>query len=376
MEKIFLSDESDDAGNFGTPLFLSKWRVVSKKSSTFAKIKNKNMENLIKYVNIHNFKSVADLELKDCRRINLFIGYPNVGKSNVLEALSLFSVPFLQEGESLNKLIRVENKNELFFNLLENTCFVKTNMESIEFDTNLRFKLFKEEYDEIICQFSKKLILEHRDFEPRGEFYDGSGSGSILRYAFKREKQWKSVGDELLLPPFGENIVDTLSDNDNVSEVLAWIKNEFSKYKLEPVFDVSTNSLKIQQRLNSDKVKQLPYSSIADTLQRMIFYKTAIASNKNSVLLFEEPEAHAFPPYIATIMNDIIDAESNRFFIVTHSPIVVNAFLEYEKVRRETSIYLFDLKNGQTIAKRLSDEEMALAYEYGDDLFFNLENLL
>ncbi|MDR1897135.1 MAG: AAA family ATPase [Prevotellaceae bacterium] len=334
------------------------------------------MENLIKYVKIHNFKSIADLELEDCRRINLFIGYPNVGKSNVLEALSLFSVPFLQEGESLNKLIRVENKNELFFNLLENTCFVKTNIESMELDTNLRLKLFKEGYDAIIYPFSKKLILEHRNFEPHGAFYNSPDSGNILRYAFKQEKQWKSIGDELLLPPFGENIVDTLSGNENVSEVVAWIKNEFLKYKLELVFDISTNSLKIQQRLNGDKVKQLPYSSIAGTLQRMIFYKTAIASNKNSVLLFEEPEAHAFPPYIATIMNDIIDAGSNRFFIVTHSPVVVNAFLEYENVRRETSIYLFDFKNGQTTAKRLSDEEMALAYEYGDALFFNLENLL
>jgi AAA15 family ATPase/GTPase len=44
------------------------------------------MENFIKQVNIHNFKSIADLKLEDCKRINLFIGYPNVGKSNVLEA--------------------------------------------------------------------------------------------------------------------------------------------------------------------------------------------------------------------------------------------------------------------------------------------------
>jgi hypothetical protein len=50
--------------------------------------------------------------------------------------------------------------------------------------------------------------------------------------------------------------------------------------------------------------------------------------------------------------------------------------LEYEKLRKETSIYLFNFKDNQTTAKRLSDEEMELAYEYGDDLFFNLENLL
>jgi len=74
-------------------------------------------------------------------------------------------------------------------------------------------------------------------------------------------------------------------------------------------------------------------------------------------------------------MNDIIDAKTNQFFIVTHSPLVVNAFLEYEKLRKETSIYLFDYKNDRTTAKRLTDEEMELAYEYGD-VFFNLENFL
>ena len=54
---------------------------------------------------------------------------------------------------------------------------------------------------------------------------------------------------------------------------------------------------------------------------------------------------------------------------------MTNAFLEYEKLRKETSIYLFDYKNDRTTAKRLTDEEMELAYEYGD-VFFNLENFL
>jgi AAA15 family ATPase/GTPase len=154
------------------------------------------------------------------------------------------------------------------------------------------------------------------------------------------------------------------------------MKKEFVKFGLEYVLDKTSNSLKIQRRLGNDEIFQLPYSSIADTLQRIIFYKTAIASNKNSVLLFEEPEAHAFPPYIKTITQDIIDSESNQFFIVTHSPIIVNAFLEYEKVRGETSIYLFDFKDNQTTVKRLTDKEMDEIYDYGEDLFFNLESFL
>ena len=44
----------------------------------------------LKKIRIQNFKSIKDLELK-CKSINLFIGKPNAGKSNILEALGLVS---------------------------------------------------------------------------------------------------------------------------------------------------------------------------------------------------------------------------------------------------------------------------------------------
>ena len=334
------------------------------------------MENIIKYVKILNFKSIADLELEDCRRINLLIGYPNVGKSNVLEALSLFSLPCLNEGENINRFIRVENKNELFYDTGKNACYVTDDISTAEFRANSSF-VIRHEGIGVEKQFflSPKLNLTKRT---DANIDDGEDFRTpiVKKYSFSTHPNWIPNDDASLSQPFGENIVNVLSYNPNLSEVLAWIKNEFLKYKLELVLDVSSNSLKVQQRLDDSKVKQLPYSSIADTLQRVIFYKTAIASNKNSVLLFEEPETHAFPPYIANMMQDVIEAKTNQFFIVTHSPFVVNEFLEYEHLRRETAIYLFDYKNNQTTVKRLSDEEMNEVYEYGIDLFYNIESFL
>ncbi|MDR1679704.1 MAG: AAA family ATPase [Prevotellaceae bacterium] len=332
------------------------------------------MEHFINYVDIQNFKSIANLKLEDCRRINLFIGYPNVGKSNVLEALSLFSVPFLELGENLNKLVRLENRNEISHNI-ESNPFVATNLATITISDRSPFS------HTMISFFGNQIANNNSNYEFDKNLALVSGTikaiySTIKRYTFQTNNQWQSNGESQLLPPFGENIIDVLSYNPNVSEVKAWMKEEFKKFGLEYVLDKSTNSLKVQKRLGNDEVLILPYSSIADTLQRLIFYKTAIASNKNSVLLFEEPETHAFPPYIQTVMQDIIDAETNQFFIVTHSPLVVNAFLEYEKLRQETSIYLFDFKNDQTIVKRLTDEELDEVYNYDVDLFFNIESFL
>ena len=226
------------------------------------------MGNFIKYVNIRNFKSVVDLRLKDCRRINLFIGYPNVGKSNVLEALGLFSVPFLNEGESLNKLVRVENKNELLYNSVEESCSITTNLKDIELqlipdfyishgnDDSGTYYYFSDENK--LSDKSPYASLEKKEFNLQDESH-------VKRYIFNPNNKWKTNNKAQLLPPFGENIIDILSYNSDISKVKAWIKQEFTKYGLEYVLDKSSNSLKVQRRLGGDEVMQLPYSSIADT---------------------------------------------------------------------------------------------------------------
>lgn len=49
--------------------------------------------NHLKKIKIENFKSINEIDF-DCKRVNIFLGEPNVGKSNILEALSFFSVPY------------------------------------------------------------------------------------------------------------------------------------------------------------------------------------------------------------------------------------------------------------------------------------------
>jgi hypothetical protein len=72
----------------------------------------------------------------------------------------------------------------------------------------------------------------------------------------------------------------------------------------------------------------------------------------------------------------VIGSTSNQFFIATHSPIILNDFIEYADIRKEVAIYLLDFKDGQTVAKRLSDQEVDDIYNYGEDLFFNIEKFL
>jgi AAA15 family ATPase/GTPase len=330
----------------------------------------------MKYVEISNFKSIKHLELDDCKRINLFIGYPNVGKSNIVEALSLFSVPYLNEGDNLNRLIRAENKFELFFDAKIDTCFVTDGYSTAEFKTNSSFVLRHEDIGiEKQFFFSPKFNLSKRT---NSNIDDGEDyrHGSVKKYTFNANQNWISNNELSLLPPYGENLIDVLTNNMNVAEVKFWIKQEFKKFGLEYVIDKASHSLKVQRRLNDGEVLQLPWSSIADTLQRIVFYKAAIASNTDSVLLFEEPEAHAFPPYIRIVTNDIAASKSNQFFIATHSPIIVNEFIEDVEICKELAIYIVDFKNGETTVKRLISNDLDEIFSNGIDLFFDLERYL
>ena len=218
------------------------------------------MKNFIEYVHIQNFKSIADLRLEDCRWINLFIGYPNVGKSNVLEALGLFSVPHLMYTDEIHKLVRFEHEKELLDKGSASSFSIETNQHSIFF-----------------CDLVDDL---------EGTLSTWKWQSNVFKYDFHLGIEWQTTKKkEILSPPFGENLFEPLLYNHNTKEV-------------------------------------------------------------------------------------------NQFFIVTHSPFILDTFLAYEHLRRETSIYLFDYKNDQTAVKRLTDEEMDEVCNYGMDLFFNIESFL
>lgn len=72
------------------------------------------MKNHITDLKIENFKSIKKAEL-DCRRINLIVGKPNVGKSNLLEGISMLGTKKYNQEKFLNEYIRYNKFKELFY---------------------------------------------------------------------------------------------------------------------------------------------------------------------------------------------------------------------------------------------------------------------
>lgn len=320
------------------------------------------MNYFISDISIQNFKSIKKLLISDCSRINVFIGEPNVGKSNILEALTLASFPNTNVEDG--KLIRYERDTELHYGgNIDNKIEIEIETIDKQF-----VNLSKEGNEGVTCSYNGGDIFQtYPNAIPEKK---ANYPFFMAKYHFENDvAQNYNAGN--LLAPRGRNLPFVLN---RFKELMKEVQALFVKNNQKLILDKSSNSLKVMSLSQSEDyyLYLLPYSSVADTLQRLIFYKAAIISNQKAILLFEEPEACMFPPYISKFTQDIIQSTDNQFFITTHSPVVITDFLE--NAQEDLSIFVTYFKDEQTMVKKLSQAELHEVAQYGIDLFYNYES--
>lgn len=325
------------------------------------------MSNWIQTAHIQNFKSLRDVSL-DCERINIFVGRPNVGKSNLLESLSLLGLSYDQAIRTgLANLVRYEQTADLFYD--QNIPDQEVIIESPEIGvaklvfTNKNF------------QFSLKTFPKGKYelfLSPQGEPQGGGGDlpdiWNVKYYRFPEKQTFKEGNREIpLLYPFGENLLNVIQTNKNFRQEISSI---FEQYGLEILLDAHASRLEIVKR-REGILFRTPYSLVADTLRRYLFHLAAIESNRDSVILFEEPEAHNFPPYIIRLANRILESKTNQFFLTTHSPFLLNTLVE-EGIK-DVAVFMVDYEDFQTRVRRLTEDNLREMLNYGLDIFMNQE---
>lgn len=324
---------------------------------------------MINNLEIKNYKSLKHLKF-DCKKVNLFIGKPNTGKSNILESLGLFSLPHLSgiTKEKITEIIRFENIMNLFYDQdLSDKVLISTDNSSVEIRfRNGQFKIITDDKEQ------KFAITFNLDYEARNISEEKrAGTSPYKFYRFKVMNTYFRQEPGFLLPPNGENLLQVLLTDKNLRKIAAGF---FSEYGLRLVLKPQEYKIEIQKEID-DVVISYPYALVSDTLQRIVFHLVAIETNTNSILIFEEPEAHAFPFYTKFLAERIALDKSNQYFITTHNPYFLLSILEKTPLQ-DIGIFITYYQNYQTKIRVIKEKELPEVLDLDANIFFNLDRFL
>lgn len=378
------------------------------------------MKTIINELTIKNFKSIKEVKL-DCKQVNIFIGKPNTGKSNILEAISLLSGDITARTKFLEGKVYYEKVSDLF-NMLDTShpVSVECNIGAAQISffpneglfgyfadnnglkdmQNIRsFSSLKDAFNKFIEQkgkaeeetnkiYASENALDYSNSEKTFVHRDSYFSGQIgkdglvlmvsnaLRntpvrsYHYKRLASHSNPEIGYLVSPHGDNLLEVLQHTPKLQEIIVDFFKPFG-FEIVLVFDdPKENKIKIQKKSGAFHV-QLPYSLVADTLQRMIFHLAAIYSNRDSVILFEEPESHTYAPYQSYLASEIIEDNENQYFITTHSDNIFDSIVRENP--EKTAVFVVNYKDGQTVVKKLTDDEITNYLNNYISIFQNLD---
>ena len=358
---------------------------------------------------IQGFKSLVDVPLQP-RQLNLFIGKPNVGKSNILEALSLLGAGYSRGEKFMGEFIRYEKANQLFVDgMPTQPISVETNVGEarlwptdsagvigiavgsagfVNFTAGEKsFSAALEKYADFYggdTQATLANIVENTPVSllagslrfQEGRLMNANTlfSRSIVRkYTFSPTAPHNRPEFGPLSVPHGENLFQVIRASKRMRQETSAL---FAPNKHQFVLEMGDDTLKTQKNLDGD-VYSYPYSMMADTFQRLIFYLAAIESNEGSVLLFEEPETGSFPVYISQLAERIAEdvrAGRNQYFITTHSPYLLDQLIESTSAD-QVAVFVVGYADYQTTITQVPDEQLGHLLDLSSDVFYNLNRL-
>ncbi len=314
---------------------------------------------MLEYVKIDNFKSIEHIEFT-CSKFNLFTGIPDAGKSNVLEALAFFSLPYILQGKDpvydILKFLRVSSPFHLLHRFNDFPT-VPNETETIDIGTNMgRGSITITDYGEGYYFMGEG--------DPSFSFFlsadntlknvSGYTSSPFKYYEFNDFiYQFREAPCEYLLPPDGMNLFRALDVNRDFRNIMGRTAADFG---CNLVLSVHGDHIEIQSKAVKNRII-VPYTSFPSTLRKLFFYVGITAANKNSILIFEEPELSDAPKYLRLLLSLMLDDQTNQYFITVKSHSFLQMLLDSVPEEQLSVFTVFKHKNQSQLHRISSPQE-------------------
>ncbi|HTV40912.1 MAG TPA: AAA family ATPase [Candidatus Sulfotelmatobacter sp.] len=315
-------------------------------------------------VHIQNYKSIRELKF-DAKRVNVYIGEPNTGKSNIVEALAFFSPGVLKAS---SEIFRFGTTSDLFY---DQNISNKLNVKAGDWEFGLTFdkKSFQGHFLQSVSPASQvpkgNLEMDYKQLSSWSE-----PKTPLRYYKFKPFDPFPGREPGALNPPFGDNLAALLYTNESLRKKIgALFKEKGFRLQLKP----TENELLIAKDVG-DELYSYPWVAVSETLQRVAFYMAALETNQNAALLLDEPETNTFPFYTTYLAERIALDTSNQFFLTTHNPYVLGSIVGKTPVK-DLAVFIVSMENYATKLKAVSPEGLSKILDYGPDAFLNLDKL-
>lgn len=328
---------------------------------------------MVQSLRIENFKSIHSLTLP-CKKLNVFIGEPNSGKSNFIEALSLLSQEMVSD-KNFKQVIRFKTIGDLFYDFNINQPII---IETGLIDAELRYKVREDGVTENRFSLIFKNVRDNQECSYTighdGALNQDKFSNLLTEfryYEYKRIQSFQSHYYTHLIPPYGENIPGVLLSN---SEHKRWVSEFFQSKGFKLTIKPTENDINMS-KIVDEEIYSYPYYTISETMQRVVFYMLAMKTNKNSILLFDEPESNTFPFYTKFLAESIALDETNQFFITTHNPYLLGSLIQKSKLN-DINIVIVQMKDYKTKTFPINSEKIKDMLSEGGDVFFDLSKFI
>ena len=349
------------------------------------------------HLEIRNFKSVEHVEL-NCRRVNVLIGKPNTGKSNILESLGLISyVGHANRGGTLDSFVRCDDVGNLFHGGLLGRPVEITLHRSRSIGEELRIQ-------ERVCLVlgyvngrfkggvGEEGLIRERGTEPIRtpidlNAYAVMGNGLTLTvsqaegalgivptckfYRFAPLSTFPVKAGGFLSPSSGANLLSLLlRDIELANEVNAL----FSESSLKLGLKAEENRIEVLTEYGSSSFSH-PYHLTSAHLQRLVFHVAALRTNSDSLVVLEDPECYPYSSHAEGLAESIaLDDRGNQFFLSTHSPHLLKSLLE-KTPSGDIAVFMTNCYDYRTRVSQVPKHDLEVL-THGSDLLSSFGSLL
>lgn len=363
----------------------------------------------MKNFSINNYKCLGDISIPDLKRVNLFTGKNNTGKSTILEALSLFAVKgninwirqLLESRGEINNYrdenVSVENNINILSSFFKNRKvgfgdedFLKISSEK----EDLLFHFVKFIEEEVVEKddsgaeilIGKRRIVSDASNDDNISFgleIKSKGNSQIYhldRHLFRRRLSSMESISFHLINSQGDDIINsanlwdkiTLSEKEDlVIEALKIIEPNINRLSFVGE-DNYRNSRYPIVKLNTTK-NIYPLKAMGDGINRILNLTLALVNSDGGFLLIDECENglhYSIQEKLWEIIFEIASKLNIQVFATTHSNDSIYSFAKVldSNKKFEGSLYRLERKDESVIANPFSKQEITEAAKQGINL--------